>query len=125
MTLYAFDASGDSAQRDTVFLPIAGVGGASVYLPDLSLAPGRPNPASGWVSWSISRKATGTLNLRVFEVDGRCVRAWADRDLPAGTTQVLWDGRDDRGVRVPSGRYYLVVTDRRGNRQSRSETILR
>ncbi len=40
-------------------------------------------------------------------------------------TSLLWDGRDSRGNRVASGRYFLLVTDETGKTKSNSVTIIR
>ena len=125
LSLYVWDASGDSAEQELEFVPTAGVRGSNVYIPELGLTPGRPNPSNAWASWDVTRATPGIVSLRVVGVDGRRLRTWTDRSIPPGTARVWWDGRDDHGVPVPSGRYYLVVTDRRGSMQSRSETIIR
>jgi hypothetical protein len=96
-----------------------------LYIPELALSHSRPNPSSDWVAWDVRQQAAGRANLRVVGIDGRSVRNWSERTIPAGATRILWDGRDDRGVRVASGRYFLVVTDRAGNVRSTAATLIR
>jgi hypothetical protein len=43
----------------------------------------------------------------LFDLSGRRVRTLADRDLPAGITVLPWDGRDDSGVSMPRGLYFV------------------
>jgi hypothetical protein len=48
--------------------------------------------------------------LSVYDVGGRLVRT-----LAGGVCEITWDGRSDRGLRVPSGIYFLRwSTDRTG-----------
>ncbi len=106
------------------FTPTAGVN-EHVYVPELALSRGRPNPSGGWVAWEVRRTSRGRVNLQVFGVDGRRVRSWPERSIPEGVTRILWDGSDDRGRRVASGRYYLVVTDEAGSVRSNAATLVR
>jgi hypothetical protein len=103
----------------------SGVPQDQVYVPELRLSRGRPNPSGGWVAWDVERKAGGKVDLRVVDVSGRCVKAWSERVLPGGSTKVLWNGLDEVGDRVASGRYYLVVIDESGNTRSAPTTIIR
>ena len=53
-------------------------------------------------------KTTGPANvkLRVFDVRGALVRILVDATHATGPHTSVWDGRDDRGVRVSSGVYF-------------------
>jgi hypothetical protein len=65
-----------------------------------------PNPLSS--STTIAFEIEGgeaSVRLRVFDVEGRLVRTLLDGRAPAGETQVVWDGVDDRGRRVAAGLY--------------------
>ncbi|MDH4035892.1 MAG: hypothetical protein OEX18_01810 [Candidatus Krumholzibacteria bacterium] len=48
--------------------------------------------------------------MTVCDVRGRRVRQLWTGMLASGRTLVPWDGRDDRGVAVPSGVYFLRAT---------------
>jgi flagellar hook assembly protein FlgD len=48
--------------------------------------------------------------MAVFGVDGRRVRQLVMGTVPAGTHQVTWDGRDDRGQQVAAGVYFYRLT---------------
>jgi hypothetical protein len=54
--------------------------------------------------------------LRVFDLRGRAVRDFGGDDLGAGPRDVLWDGTDDAGRRLPRGGYVfaLEITDAGG-----------
>jgi 5-hydroxyisourate hydrolase-like protein (transthyretin family) len=66
-----------------------------------------PNPAQGRVNFRLRLGASGAALLGVYDVAGRCVRAWADADAGAGERTLVWDFLDDSGREVPAGRYYL------------------
>jgi subtilisin family serine protease len=56
----------------------------------------------------LSRPAVVTLVVE--NAAGRVVRRGADLALPAGTFELSWDGRDDRGASLPAGRYAVRLT---------------
>jgi flagellar hook assembly protein FlgD len=43
----------------------------------------------------------------VYDAAGRRVRGLCDQLLPAGSHDLPWDGRDDAGVRVEAGVYWV------------------
>jgi len=65
----------------------------------------RPNPATGPVEIRFALPAAGSVDLRVYDLQGREVRVLAAREFAAGRNAVTWDGRDDAGHRVPKGIY--------------------
>ena len=64
----------------------------------------QPNPFSAetHVSWSVP--GSGPVRLQIVDVTGRLVKSFAPQG--AGTVSLRWDGRNDRGERLPSGVYY-------------------
>jgi hypothetical protein len=76
-------------------------------LAGLSLDAPRPNPARGSVLFRYTLSRAGAVRLAVFAVSGRRVRVLASASEPAGTRSRTWDGRDDRGLRVPPGAYFV------------------
>lgn len=71
-------------------------------------------PGDGGVSAirgdELTLTASGPVRVEIFDVQGRRVRVLADRFAEAGTMSLRWDGRDDRGVSVPTGIYFSRVT---------------
>ena len=47
------------------------------------------------------------VELAVYDVSGRRVRVLESAEREGGVYEVTWDGRDDRGVRVSSGVYFV------------------
>jgi hypothetical protein len=64
------------------------------------------------------------VEVVVYDVAGRRVRTVAKRILLGGVQRVMWDGRDDRGRRVPSGVYFLQTKTALSN-QTRKLVIVR
>lgn len=50
------------------------------------------------------------VTLSVYDVSGAHVATLVERDLPPGTYEAAWRGRDDRGREVPSGVYFVRLT---------------
>jgi flagellar hook assembly protein FlgD len=50
------------------------------------------------------------VRVTIERPSGVVVRRLFTRSLTEGTVPVIWDGRDDRGVRAYAGRYVLRVT---------------
>ena len=50
------------------------------------------------------------LNLSVFDLQGREIRSLVSAQKQAGQHQVVWDGRNERGISVPSGVYFYKIT---------------
>jgi hypothetical protein len=68
-----------------------------------------PNPFNPSTTISFALAAPGDTELQVFDVRGANVRRLVAGELPAGEHSVTWDGRDDDGVRVPSGVYFYKL----------------
>ncbi len=65
-----------------------------------------PNPFTGSVTISLSPSIPSSLShaLRIFDNSGRQVRTLT------GTGSLVWDGRDESGVRVAPGVYFASAT---------------
>jgi sucrose-6-phosphate hydrolase SacC (GH32 family) len=60
-----------------------------------------------------------SVRLAIHDIAGRRRKLLLVRDLPGGMTDVSWDGRDERGIRVPSGMYFIRLTYASGARVSK------
>lgn len=88
------------------------------------LAPGKPNPSSEWVRWSVELKDRGPARLRIVQADGRCVRELGSASPSGDATSVVWDGRDGHGRRVAAGKYYLSVETSAGRQLKGSVVVV-
>lgn len=90
----------------------------------LVLSPPQANPASSRASWTITSTHDRDVEVRVYSVAGRVVRTHNLTWIRAGVSVITWDGRDDQGVAVPAGQYYLVVVSSDGYKAIQNVVLL-
>jgi PKD repeat protein len=84
-----------------------------------------PNPLNPEASIVVRMPLDGALTVRVFDLSGRLVRTIVDgASRAAGEHEVRFDGKDDRGTTLSSGRYFVRV-DVPGVTDSRSITVVK
>jgi hypothetical protein len=66
-----------------------------------------PNPFNPQTTIRYELAHGSEATLEIFDVRGRRVRTLVDGHQPAGEMSVVWDGRDDRGVSVSTGVYFV------------------
>ena len=84
-----------------------------VLAPTFVLHQNYPNPfnSSTRVRYSLL-KTEEDVSIRVYDITGKKVREFLDVSKEAGSHEVVWDGRDDSGLLVPSGAYIIrIVSD--------------
>jgi hypothetical protein len=69
------------------------------------LAQNRPNPFRADTRIAFTLGAPNEVQLDVYDTGGRHIRNLLSQELAADEYEVIWDGRDDDGQRVPSGLY--------------------
>jgi hypothetical protein len=69
------------------------------------LSEARPNPFNPVTTIGYTVPGDGLVEIKVYDISGRLVRALVTGFATAGDHEVLWDGRDDRGHPVASGVY--------------------
>lgn len=72
----------------------------------LRLAVAGLSPSHGVTRFRIDMPARMRTLLVVYDVMGRRVRSLIDREMTPGSTEVMWDGRDQSGVTVGTGMYF-------------------
>jgi hypothetical protein len=72
--------------------------------PTLSLA--FPNPFNQATEFHYSSLGDDRTEIAIFDVTGRLVTTLVAQRLPVGRYRVVWDGRDQQGLPVPSGMYW-------------------
>ncbi|MDZ4700173.1 MAG: T9SS type A sorting domain-containing protein [Rhodothermales bacterium] len=93
-------------------ISVAGVGTSTERdeLPDgFALEQNYPNPFNPSTTISYTLGASGNVQLVVYDVLGRQVQTLANTNLPAGSYQVIWDGRSATGQQVTSGVYFYQM----------------
>jgi PKD domain/FlgD Ig-like domain len=71
------------------------------------LYPAHPNPFNPSTTLSFDVASTSEVKILIIDVRGRKVRQLVQRRYDAGTHSVVWDGRDDSGMRMQSGAYLV------------------
>lgn len=107
--LVAADNSSGWTGSGTYQLNPAGTSGAPEQLPpaEMTLAPGFPNPFAARTTLGYELPATGAAVLRIFDAQGRLVRALVDESgAAAGPHEATWDGTDADGRAVAPGVYF-------------------
>ncbi|MBK8164761.1 MAG: hypothetical protein IPK64_02235 [bacterium] len=92
-----------------------GLGTGNVSAADLPAAPALdlravPNPFNPATEFRFNLAQDGAVTLRLYDLAGRRVRAIDAGRLAAGPATLRWDGTDQRGRAVGSGRYFARLT---------------
>jgi hypothetical protein len=91
-----------SCQTDLSGLPQETPGTALVN----RLYPSAPNPFNPRTTIRYSLAQAGPAMLAIYDVSGRRVRTLVDGPQTAGAHEAVWDGTNDRGLRVAGGVYW-------------------
>ncbi len=91
------------------------VGVAEVFSSEgFHLAQNAPNPVRDGTSIVFSLAKTSNVDLSIFDVSGRLIRALASGERAAGVHAASWDGADASGARVASGVYLYRLSTPEG-----------
>ena len=74
---------------------------------NLQLHPIHPNPFNPQTTISFSLPRTEGVAIGIYDLTGRRLTVLADRTFGAGTHALSWNGRDSRGLAMPSGTYFV------------------
>ena len=90
----------------------------------IQLSPAAPNPIREQTRVSFTLPVGQEVRLSVYDARGRRVRDLLSGYQTAGENSVVWDGKDRRGVSVPSG-FYVVRLEAGGEVFTRSASVTR
>ncbi|TET82834.1 hypothetical protein E3J38_01495 [candidate division TA06 bacterium] len=76
------------------------------------LSVSRPNPFTTATTISYAVADARHTTLRIYDLTGRVVRTLVEEAREPGYYEVVWDGRDDAGNRVPAGVYFYRLEAR-------------
>ena len=68
-----------------------------------------PNPFSTSVTISYSLKTAGQVILKVKDINGHEICKLEDKYQQPGTYDYSWDGRNDKGIKLPDGIYFATL----------------
>ena len=81
-------------------------------LPELfQLSHNYPNPFNTETNIPFSIRQENEIRLEIFDLFGHKVRSMIDKKLPQGEYRIVWDGRDRDGDPLPSGVYFLQMSN--------------
>jgi len=105
----SFDIHGNASEwsNEVVGRYPTGVPGVPTVL---RLYPNQPNPFNPMTTLRFDVPVAGRAHLEVYDVAGRLIRGLLDADLPAGSHEAVWDGRDEAGRAMASGSYFARLT---------------
>ena len=74
-----------------------------------SLDQNYPNPFNPetTIEFHVPAGYHGNVKIKIYNMLGQQVKTIVNKKLPPGTHQFIWDGRNDHGVKVASGVYFL------------------
>lgn len=75
---------------------------------ELSLDRVWPNPFAESTTLAVLSKDARQASVSVHDVKGRKLRSWS-LVLPAGTSEISWNGKDERGLKAAPGVYLIRV----------------
>ena len=104
-----FDGYIDEIRISNIARSFPGVGVAeeSTKLPSVYLlSQNYPNPISKATTISFIIPKAEHVDLKIYNLAGQCVKVLMDEDRKAGSYNVVWNGTDDRGQKLPSGIYF-------------------
>jgi hypothetical protein len=89
--------------------PSSGVEDGAVGAARIALS-NRPNPFRSETGIAYHVPAPGAVDLAIYDVTGRLVRTLLDGEaVSAGSHEIAWDGRDDRGIEAATGIYFARI----------------
>lgn len=92
-----------------------GFGGGAVSAVEVPATPALdlravPNPFNPATEFRFNLAQDGAVALRLYDLAGRRVRTVDAGKLAPGAATIRWDGTDERGRAVGSGRYFARLT---------------
>jgi parallel beta-helix repeat protein len=79
----------------------------------LAIAAIVPNPFNPRTTIWYDVPSAAPVSLRVFDLRGRRIRQLVSGPMPAGRHSVVWDGKDERGLDVAAGIYFVRMANGR------------
>jgi hypothetical protein len=84
-----------------------------------------PNPFNPSTNISLFIDNPGSAELAVYSIDGRLVKVLKKGMFESGEHNLVWEGVDERGQRVPSGSYFYLFSSPDGVQSTGKMTLLK
>jgi len=106
-----FQAASDRSNANfTIVLNVTDVPGGGSIPATAFIGTNVPEPFAESTRIRFGIPKPGDVSLVVYGIEGRAVRHLFSGDRAAGTFDAIWDGKDDAGNAVTSGRYFLRLS---------------
>jgi hypothetical protein len=106
----ATDFAGNESAFNAATTVVVGIEPGGVLPARIALYPSVPNPISDHAVIRFDLPLATFVSLSIYDARGRSVRRAIDRtEMPAGHHEWAWDGRDDTGVRLAPGIYFVSL----------------
>ncbi|UCH09078.1 MAG: T9SS type A sorting domain-containing protein, partial [Fidelibacterota bacterium] len=130
VTLIADGPAGPDTLVKPDFIEVTGGGvgtdGASPDLPSgFHLAQNYPNPFNPVTHIEYRLDRSQYVELSIYDLNGHLVRCLDKGYRTAGTHVRLWDGRDERGIRMQSGIYLCRLESGTGQRLVKKAILMK
>ncbi len=97
---------------------------ANIPTPRTGITNVYPNPFNPTTNIAFTLSEPGNVKVEIFNIKGQKVRVLVNDIRNAGMHTVVWNGKDDNGMGVASGVYYVRFSDRRSS-QTRKLTMIK
>lgn len=74
------------------------------------LQPNFPNPFNAATQIRYQLPLATSVTLKIFNLQGQCVRTLIQETQPAGLHAIVWDGADEQGQTVAAGLYFCHIS---------------
>ncbi len=68
-----------------------------------------PNPSKGIFYFNLNIDEPGKAYLRIYDITGKNVYSTVHENNNFGVKEIIWDGKDNRGIDVNSGFYFVEI----------------
>jgi hypothetical protein len=75
----------------------------------INLQQNYPNPFNPETKIRFEVPTPSSVNINIYDINGRIVRGFDLAFQPAGTHEVYWDGKNNNGVSVATGTYFYTL----------------
>jgi flagellar hook assembly protein FlgD len=75
----------------------------------LEVSPSFPNPAKSAATIDFSIPESGSVGIVIYDSKGNLIRSLEPRNCSSGKNEIIWDGLDKSGAKIPSGAYFYEV----------------
>jgi hypothetical protein len=68
-----------------------------------------PNPSNCNVAINFTSAIASFVIINIYDINGELIRMLGKQEFNSGLHQLVWDGKDSKGISVASGTYYYQV----------------